>query len=111
MIGNMIKNRVVEMALRSLDQHLQKDLTKKEWTIISDHLHWMHVAGYENEFQTRFPNAKRILMYKKGTNEVINSFDSAREAAENIGTDKSSVAKVARGVKKSIRGYTFKYEK
>ena len=50
---------------------------------------------------------KQIIQLKDG--KEINTFNSATEAAEAIGSTKSNISKCCNGVLKQVNGFTFKY--
>lgn len=55
---------------------------------------------------------KPVIKYDLNTGEELEEFPSAKSAAEAAGSNRSeSVARVARGEKKSYKGYGYKYKK
>lgn len=69
--------------------------------------------SYENNIQN-LPKAKsgvtrKVLQLDKDTEEIIQIYNSASEAAKKLHCDSSSIQKVCRGKRKTCAGYKWKY--
>ncbi len=64
-------------------------------------------AGFDH-CRTTTRGSKPVLQIKNG--EIINRYNSAKEAANKMKVTKATLNQAARGLKKTCRGYQWKYE-
>lgn len=58
--------------------------------------------------QKAYSNLKKVLCFKDG--QLINEYDSCRQAARDLALDSSAISKVCRGIYSHTHGYIFKYK-
>lgn len=70
---------------------------------------WCYVDEYDkNSFVLR-SRCQKVLQIDKDTDEVINVWSSAKEAANNIGKNGSTIRAACSGKRKTAYGYKWKY--
>ena len=56
-------------------------------------------------------NSKKLCQLNMETNEIINIYNSIKEAAELLNLDRGSISKCCNGKRKSVGGFKWKFIK
>lgn len=64
---------------------------------------------YKIDNMMKQPNRKQVLQIDIETNNILNSYNSIREASKITNIDNSSIGRVCNGISKTAGGYTWKY--
>ncbi len=97
-----------ELQVNHLDGNRSNNKVENlQWVTPKEH------SRYTFDFGKKKQMKKTVLMIDPKSNDIINSFDSVREASDKTGINYSAIANVARGVHgyKTAGGFIWKYKK
>lgn len=70
---------------------------------------WKYISDNSSIQKAKSGQVKKVVQIDKNTNEIIQIFNSAKDAANKLNCDSSSIQKVCRGERKTCTGYKWKY--
>ncbi len=103
----MNQDTAVSKLIENIANECHDSLTIYQLQVMCKHLNYAYAVGFDHcRATTR--GGKPVLQKKDG--KVIGRFNSALDAAKKMRVTKASISSVARGEKKTCKGYEWEYE-